>query len=484
MFANIDWTFFLNRGTATFYMGWKPEWALDYTIYKDGGFLCNATYNVYTDEIFLITFLAMANHPDDADVAKCMFAFPRDTKQYELKTGADAGAVVDVVSSYYGSLFTYLYAHCFIDFETLGEDKPTGAEGTELTPVDWWQNSLNAIRANKDFCTDRSKYFPFSLDNGNSWGFSACQLPSGRYEGLFGAPPTANGPHHDGTVAVSMPICTLPFFKEEEQGGGLSDNPGFQAMDYYYRHFKNELYGTYGFYDSYNDKGEFSKTYLGIDVGSALLLLENYRSRLIWNAAFMNTKLQMALSRSFSESFNYMSVSVHSIATNGEVAGGVSFGDSIDPDTIASGEQYIRIDYNLKNADTGIAVYTNNTDENAAVRYTGSGNAAGLVGVDNSAVTVPLRWVVFDEPQAEAYQFEAALTEGIMQDASMAGFTLDDALYGRTMVNGNGVLAPYPEGERTTTGSTMYLYLGADFRNVPAQAYKTETITVELYQMT
>lgn len=481
IYANIDWTFFLNATTYQYHMGWKPESSRDYLMSTGGGFISNATYNMYTDEIFLISFLALGTHSNSADVLNSCFAFSRDKKSYKMKQGDHVGETVDVVSSYFGAMFTYLYAHCFFDFETLGEDKPGNVPALAITePINWWENSVNAIRANKDFCHDRSKYFPYSMDDGKSWGISACQLPSGRYEGLFGAPPTSNGPGHDGTVAVTMPICALPFYKDSEVLG-LEDNEGFKAIDYYYRHFKSDLYGTYGFYGSYNHKGEFSSTYLGIDVGSALLLLENYRTGFVWDQVKKNQKLSAALDQVFQESFNWVDVTVKNISDE-QLAAAIDFGNADADAPLVQGLQFLDISFNFGSANSAIAIYTNNT-ASETFAYSGSGNPAGLVGNIDPAQAAPLRWVVYPVVQGTSYSFPIDMNaSGIMHDVKTFLFDTSVALADRTIVSGDGLLASYPVSGRATTASSVYVYCAVDYEGLDSQKYSTDTLSIEMYQ--
>ncbi|MBN1492743.1 MAG: hypothetical protein JW938_01200 [Candidatus Omnitrophica bacterium] len=479
LYANVDWTFFLNRTSQQYHMGWKPESSRDYTIYAQGGFLSNARYNVYSDEILLIAILALGNHPQDEDVLRSFYAFARDKKSYTLKHCQNTGDVLEIIPSYYGSMFTYIYGHCFFDFETLGEDKPHMVTGLgAMEPVNWWTNSVDAIRANKDFCLDRSQYFPFSLDNGNSWGFSACETPSGRYEGLFGAPPVMNGPGHDGTVAVTMPICAMPFLRTSD-AEALSENPGFKAIDYYYYHFVDELYGPYGFYGSYNNKGEFSTNVLGIDTGSALLMIENYRSRLAWDTLLFNEKIRYALNRLFSESFDYFDLEIKNVGDDSG-ASSLDFGDNPDGTDIAVAAQYVKINFNFNDANRGIAIFTDNCN-NSTYPYTGIGDAAGMVGHSDSTKVVPLYWLVFDDKMPDDYEFPFDGSFGIVLDKSMVGFYEEDAIMDRTIVNSLGELAPYPTAGLVATDTSVYVHCAADFRNADPQSYSTETLTVEMY---
>ena len=52
-----------------------------------------------------------------------------------------------IVYCYTGSIFTYQYSHAWIDFRSPGED----AAG-----IDYYANSVNATKANRDFCIDNA----------------------------------------------------------------------------------------------------------------------------------------------------------------------------------------------------------------------------------------------------------------------------------------------------------------------------------------
>ena len=64
----------------------------------------------------------------------------------------------DVVNSFFGSLFTYIFAHVFFDFEAMGPDDPL-AVGASVPPVDWFANSASAALANQQFAIDQAGTF-------------------------------------------------------------------------------------------------------------------------------------------------------------------------------------------------------------------------------------------------------------------------------------------------------------------------------------
>lgn len=68
------------------------------------------------------------------------------------------------------------------------------------------------------------------------------------------------------------------------------------------RHYASipQLKGKYGFLDAFNldvTPAWFSDRYIGIDKGISLLMLENYRSGLIWELTDRNSYIQTAFQR-------------------------------------------------------------------------------------------------------------------------------------------------------------------------------------------
>ena len=118
-----------------------------------------------------------------------------------------------------------------------------------------------------------------------SWGLTACDGPK-EYSGLYGAAPNGgmsddDAAVNDGTIALCGAIGSLPF----------APKLVLDTMDYYYTTLDGKLFGGYGFYDSYNlENGTWIGTdYIGIDKGISLLMIENYRSELVWEV-FMDLK--------------------------------------------------------------------------------------------------------------------------------------------------------------------------------------------------
>jgi hypothetical protein len=156
-------------------------------------------------------------------------------------------------------LFTHQYSHAFVDFR----NKVDG-QGH-----DYWRSSVHATLADRKFCMDNAEDYPTYGEY--VWGLSASDGPDG-YK-AYGAPPGRI--RHDGTVnpwSMTASIVFAPRLVET-------------SMQHVYDAYKKKVWGRYGFVGAFNVGKDFwAKDVIGIDVGCALLMIENYRSGRPWEA--------------------------------------------------------------------------------------------------------------------------------------------------------------------------------------------------------
>ncbi|MEQ1852756.1 MAG: glucoamylase family protein [Chthoniobacteraceae bacterium] len=224
--------------------GWKPE----------GGFLKPRWDNYSEHGVLLLLALGspVAPIPD-----KAWDAWRRNL--------AEVGGARTFAT---GPLFVHQYSHAFVDFR--GRKDRGG--------INYWETAVIATRANRDFCIEQaSKFISYGR---NSWGISATDSPDG-YR-AFAAPPAK--PRHDGTLAPWAVVASVPFLAEAKDA--LS----------HWRLTQPQLWGRYGFSSGFNlDRDWFSNDVIGIDVGAAVLLLENERSGLVWRIFMGIPEVQVAL---------------------------------------------------------------------------------------------------------------------------------------------------------------------------------------------
>ena len=90
-------------------------------------------------------------------------------------------------------------------------------------------------------------------------------------------------------------LGTLP---AERLGSDYPDRSHLEAMRYFYEELGDRLWGEYGFKDAFNlTENWFASSYLAIDQGPIIVMIENYRSGLIWKLFMSHPDVQRGLKR-------------------------------------------------------------------------------------------------------------------------------------------------------------------------------------------
>lgn len=249
LYRRTEWPWMMTKD-GLLSMGWKPE----------QGFL-SAAWDWYNEGILLYALaLSSPTHPIPPD------AWHRWRRAERVYAGTP------VIYSYFGSLFTYQYAQAYIDFRHLYDGS-----------VNYWQNSVNAAAANRQFCRDQAAQHAGYREG--YWGLTAGNGPSG-YRG-YGAEP-AEVALHDGTINPYGMIAALPF----DAAAALD------ALKALLNEHGERIYGEYGFRSGFNlDQDWWSRQYLGIDQGISVLMIENVRSGRVWDTFMRNPYIRQWLGR-------------------------------------------------------------------------------------------------------------------------------------------------------------------------------------------
>ncbi len=271
IYREVDWEWYRDPLKNQFYMGYRE--AVPAAKNAEGTLIEGADghpnghfghWDHYAEQ-FIMYFLGVAS-PTHSVSASILNDCPLYCDVYR-----DSGLIYH---SYCGALFVYQFSHAFLNLK--GKKDRRG--------IDWYENSVWATYANRRYCMDqagnRKTY------NENAWGLTACMTPHG-YCGAQGVLPCFenNRNESDGTVPPCGAIGSFPFMPREVN----------HAMEAYAR--IPGLWGKYGFQDAYNMDVEpvwISDRYIGIDKGISLLMLENYRSGLIWGLTDQNKYMRKA----------------------------------------------------------------------------------------------------------------------------------------------------------------------------------------------
>jgi hypothetical protein len=143
----------------------------------------------------------------------------------------------------------------------------------------YWMQNRNQTLINRAYCINNSGGFAGYGEN--SWGLTASDDPLVGY--------LAHEPHpsrDNGTIAPTAALGSMPYTPGESMG----------ALKHFYRELGQRLWGPMGFYDAFNlSQNWYATSYLAIDQGPIINMIENHRSQLLWELFMTNPEIQPAL---------------------------------------------------------------------------------------------------------------------------------------------------------------------------------------------
>lgn len=193
----------------------------------------------------------------------------------------------------FAPLFGHQYSHMYVDFRGI-RDAFMRAKAAEIGDFDYFQNSVRAVQAQRQYATDNPMgWAGYSAD---VWGLTACDGPGdfqqtidGRARAFFSYSARGPGDRDDGTLAPTAAMASMPFAPAEVTAC-------LKAMK---ARYGTGIYTEYGFMDSFNptltrrdgrlqhgrivpDVGWVDGDYLGIDQGPIVIQIENHRTDAVW----------------------------------------------------------------------------------------------------------------------------------------------------------------------------------------------------------
>ena len=259
LYRRADWPWALNHG-ATLTHGWKPE----------GGFL-KYRWEGY-DEALLLYVLGLGS--PTSPLPESSYAAWASTYRWESCYGYEY--------IYAGSLFTHQLSHVWIDFRGI-QDAFMRDRG-----IDYFENSRRATYVQQRYAIDNPRKFVGYAEH--CWGLTASEGPGPSTLMLDGIQRVFDdyvgrgvpyGPD-DGTLAPWAVVASLPFAPEIV----------LQAIDFCIHQAKLKTFNAYGFKAAFNPThpGEpgnpygywVSSWHFGLNQGPIVLMIENYRSDLLW----------------------------------------------------------------------------------------------------------------------------------------------------------------------------------------------------------
>jgi hypothetical protein len=270
----MEWDWYQKSADSdALYWHWAPEWSW-FIDHRLTGF--NETMIVY------LLAIASPTHPVGPELYYTGWAGQSQAAQLYRKAWSGSaegskyangttyfGTRLDVGAGSGGPLFFAHYSYLGFDPHSL----------TDLY-ANYFENNRQMATINRAYCIanpEKRKGY-----GANAWGLTAADGPRGYH-------PSAPDKEHDqGTVAPTGALASFPY----------TPDASMAALKYFYREQGERLWGIYGPRDAYNaDEDWVSPIYMGLNQAPITVMVENYRTGLIWKWFHSNPEIQTMLEK-------------------------------------------------------------------------------------------------------------------------------------------------------------------------------------------
>lgn len=254
LYEGIEWDWYRRNNQNVLYWHWSPTYGWDMNFKIQG-------YN----ETLITYIMAAASPTHTIPAVVYQQGFARSGAIINGKSFY--GYVLPVGYDYGGPLFFAHYSFLGLDPRNLSD-----------AYANYWTQNVNHSLINWAYCTDNPKNFQGYSDH--CWGLTASDIPGGY---------SANEPNNDiGVISPTAAISSLPYTPEQSMN----------ALRFFYFILGNKLWGTYGFYDAFDvHNAWWADSFLAIDQGPEICMIENYRTGLLWNLFMSCPEVQSGLTK-------------------------------------------------------------------------------------------------------------------------------------------------------------------------------------------
>jgi hypothetical protein len=250
----VEWNWHARDENSALTWHWSPNngWSLDARV--RGWNEC------------LITYVLAASAPrycieptvyHDGWAQSRAFINRRSFYDIELPLGPDFG----------GPLFFAHYSFCGLDPRCLKD-----------VYADYFEQNKSHTKINYEHCVrNPNNYEGYGP---SCWGLTASDDPAGY---------AAHAPDNDdGVISPTAALSSFPYAPEQ----------AMRALRYFHDSLGERIWGRFGFVDAFSEaKGWRAETYLAIDQGPIIAMIENHRSGLLWDLFMADADVQTGLKR-------------------------------------------------------------------------------------------------------------------------------------------------------------------------------------------
>jgi hypothetical protein len=242
LYNGVQWNWFRQNNQNVLYWNWSPDygWAIDVQVQG----WCEA----------LITYVLAASSNIDSNAIPNIVYTNGWAQNGGMKNGSSYyGVPLPLGPAEGGPLFFAHYSFLGINPNNL----------TDAYANYWVQDTAHAT-INYLYCV--SNPLGYSGYSSSCWGLTASDIQNGY---------NASSPTNDvGVIAPTAAISSLPY----------TPTQSLNALRFFYYKLGDKIWGQYGFIDAFNLTSIwFDTDCLAIDQGPQIVMIENYRSGLLWN---------------------------------------------------------------------------------------------------------------------------------------------------------------------------------------------------------
>lgn len=252
IWEGVEWNWFQKGTENVLYWHWSPNYNWEMNLPIKGWNEC------------LITYVLAASSPTHP-IAKSVYD-KGWTDDGRFVNGREySGITLPLGEAYGGPLFLSHYSFLGINPTNL-KDQYTN----------YFTQNKNHTLINYNYCkTNPAKHVGYSSA---IWGLTASDIPNGY---------TASSPTNDkGVIAPTAAISAMPYTPTESM----------TALKFFYYKLGDKIWGEYGFKDAFSlDTPWFADSYLAIDQGPIIIMIENYRTQQPWNLFMSNPEVKAGM---------------------------------------------------------------------------------------------------------------------------------------------------------------------------------------------
>ncbi|HEY8512132.1 MAG TPA: glucoamylase family protein [Cyclobacteriaceae bacterium] len=245
LWRGIEWDWHRKGNENVLYWHWSPQYAWEMNFPIEGYNECLITY---------VLAAASPTHGVPAEVYHEGWARGggiRNDSTHE-QYGYHLALKHNFAPQFGGPLFWSHYSYLGLD-----------PRGLRDQYADYWEENRNHTLINRQYCIENPKGYKGYGEN--CWGLTASYSIKGY---------AAHSPGEDlGVISPTAALSSIPYTPEES----------LAVMRHLYEDLGDKVWGEYGFYDAFSEEADwYIPRYLAIDQGPIVVMIENYRSGLLW----------------------------------------------------------------------------------------------------------------------------------------------------------------------------------------------------------